>query len=373
MSRPKPFPIYPAKPLIHGGGARVKINGKSHYLGKYGSPESYKEYERLRAEHALGFAMPSLPSSLGMTVDELIAGCLKADPRGLDHPQVQRVARACVPLSRLFGPTQAGEYRANRLRATRDAMIDQRWMTDEEKEKCGPWCRNTINKAVQRIIIVFSWGESTEILPMGIAEHLRTVKPLEINDPRIFDHPDREPADWEAQVKPCLKFMAPVVRAMLTVQYHAGMRPDNVCRMRRCEIEQCEDGIWLYRPSKHKNKWRKKTLVIALGPIAQQTLAPWFMAAEPDGYIFPPAKRRNGAQYYLENGYAQAIRRAIKAAKVKPWCLYQLRHSAGHRAEEVGGLPAAAAVLGHHSLETTKIYTDKQRLKLAIETAKKIG
>jgi integrase len=373
--KPKPFPVYPAKGLKHGGGARIKIAGRSYYLGKHGSEASYREYERLRAEFALGTAMPRSPPTPGRTVDELIAAWILAEPRGQNHPQVERVCRACTPLSRLFGSTPAVEFRANRLRAVQEAMISQSWMTDAEREKCGPWTRRYINTSMQRILIIFRWGESTERLPMGITEHLRTVPPLKLSDRRVKDAPPREPVSWKEQVEPCMPHLAPVIQAMLIVQYHAALRPSEVCTMRRCEIDQSSvAGVWLYRPTSHKGQWRGHDLVKVLGPICQQALAPWLLSAEPDAFIFPPEKRRNGATRYLENGYAQAVRRAIAETGVKPsWCLYQLRHAAARAAEIAGGLAAAGAMLGHHSLETTKIYTDRQRLALAIEIAQKIG
>ena len=374
MPAPRPFPPYPKRPLKHSGGARIKIRQRSYYLGKHGTESSYREYERLRAEHATGMAAPSLPDAAGLTVDELVAAWLAAEPRGKDHPQVQRICRACVPLSRLFGLTRANEFRANRLRGVQEALISQSWMTPEEAEKLGDWSRGYINRNIQRIVLVFRWAESTELIPMGIAEHLRTVPMLRANDRRVRSIPPRKPVDWETQVKPCLPFLAPVVKAMVIVQFHAAMRPSEVCHVKRREVDQASvEGVWLYRPSQHKGTWREDELVKVIGPVAQRAMAPWLMAAETDDFVFPPAKRRNGAKCYQENGYAQAVRRAIRQAGVEPWCLYQLRHSAAHAAEIVGGLEGAAAMLGQRSLETTKIYASKQRLDLAIATAKKIG
>ena len=374
MAAPRPFPAYPKNPIKSSGGARIKIAQKAYYLGRHGSPESYREYERLRLEHAKGLPpAPKLadkPNSL--TVEKLLAEFLRNEPRGATHPQIQRIARACVPMLRLFGTTPADEFRANRLRAVQESMIDQRWMTDDEKKKCGPWSREYINKSIERIIRVFNWGESRELLPMNTAAHLRTVESLKLFDKRVKSCPDVKPVDWEKQVKPCLEWMNPVVRAMVQVQYLAGMRPSEVCNMRRCEVDTTGE-VWLYTPTTHKGTWREHELIKAIGPRAQVIMAPWLMAAEPDGFVFPPAKRRNAATRYEENGYGQAIRRAIKLAGVEPWHAYGLRHACGHNAQLVGGLPAIAAMLGQHSLETSKIYSDKQRLDLAKEVAKKIG
>lgn len=39
--------------------AVVRIDGRDHYLGKYGSPESREKYHRLLAERHVGVGVPS--------------------------------------------------------------------------------------------------------------------------------------------------------------------------------------------------------------------------------------------------------------------------------------------------------------------------
>jgi hypothetical protein len=66
MARPKKS-VLPY--LLHrpSGRARVRINGRDVYLGRYNSPESLEEYRRLLAEH---FENPACP---GPTVAQDIA------------------------------------------------------------------------------------------------------------------------------------------------------------------------------------------------------------------------------------------------------------------------------------------------------------
>src|SRR5438046_3195494 len=58
----------------------VRIDGRDHYLGKFGSPESYEKYHRLLAErYARGPISPPgqqevKPQSEVLTVAELILG-----------------------------------------------------------------------------------------------------------------------------------------------------------------------------------------------------------------------------------------------------------------------------------------------------------
>ena len=61
----------------HSGRAVVRIDGRDHYLGRYGSPESHEEYERCIAEWRAG--------SAGETENSLIFG-ISADHRRGKQP-----------------------------------------------------------------------------------------------------------------------------------------------------------------------------------------------------------------------------------------------------------------------------------------------
>jgi len=103
-----------------------------------------------------------------------------------------------------------------------------------------------------------------------------------------------------------LHFLTPTIRAMVLVQVSGGMRPQDVCRMRRSELstrpgERVEfpgtgrygeavaiDGIpvWLYIPKEHKTAGLGKPRAIPLGPKAQAILAPLIVGLEPDEPVF---------------------------------------------------------------------------------------
>ncbi len=369
--RPSSFPDYP-KSLDSRGRLRIRVAGKDYYLKKpLGSRASIAEYERLRLEHATKSATPapSLPSAKGMTVSELIAAWLASDVRGMDDKEVKCQARACAPMEALFGSTSAGEFTTIRLRALQEAMVTGSWQVDGKA-----WNRKYINGHIARVLRMFKWAESQGHVPEGRYAHLRTLAMLKRNDKRVKDHPPRRPVDWVMQVVPALPFMSPQVAAMVKVQFHAAMRPGEVVMMRRCEIDQSGPaGTWLYRPTSHKGSHAGQELVKVLGPQAQAALAPWMLAAEPDGYVFPPSKRRYARGHYQVEGYGRAISRACVAAGVEPWTAYAVRYAACKLAESVGGISGAAAMLGHRHLETTKIYAGLQNMALAVEIAVKVG
>ena len=371
MSAPIPFPRYPKK-LDKAGRLRIKIAGRHYYLPKpLGSPESIAEYERLRLEHALGkIATPKIATShQPMTIAQLIAARLAADPRGLQDKEVRAIARACSPLEAIFGATPAAEFTTLRLRALQDAMIAGTWAP-----ALDPWSRTYVNAQIGRVCRVFRWAETEGHVQPGTWGHLRALPPIKRNDRRCHHVVPRQPVDWETQAVPCLKHMAPQVEAMVKVQLYGGMRPGEVCVMRRCEIDQAgPHETWLYRPGQHKGSHRGHDLIKVLGPQAQTALAPWLMAAEPEGFVFPPAKARYRRGHYTVEGYGRAIARAIEAAGVAPWSAYCLRHLGKQLATREFGLDHARAFLGQMSLGATAGYAAMIDLKTAAEVARKIG
>jgi integrase len=366
------FPVYPARP--HKSGlARITIAGKDYYLGRHGSPASYAEYARLADLHARQQPIePKLTQmSTRATVEGLVAAWLRADPRGADHQEVIAILRACVPLVRLFGQTRADEFTARRLSALQDAMATCSWMTPEERERLGDWSRGYVNAQLKRLLRVFRWGEAQGHCSPGTWEHLKTVPPLKANDRRVRTTAPVRPVEWEVVVR-TLPFLSPVVAAMVTVQYHAAMRPQDVCTMHKSEIREDElPGVWTYRPGTHKNLHRGHLLVKVLGPKAQAALLPWYAVAT--GYIFPTHKKRYARGHYTVEGYGRAVTRACELAKVERWSPMQLRHAARLMATRAGGLDAARALLGHSSMSMSAHYAAGVDLATAAEVARKIG
>lgn len=377
MARSRKFPKFPSRPHASGQ-ARITIKGKAYYLGPFGSPEAAAEYARLAAEFAAGQTVspraPAPPTS-AMTVSALIVAwhAHEAKERGKDHQEVIRIARAVVPMDRLFGKTKAAEFTAKKLEAVQVAMRDATWMTTDEMKTLPRWSRNYLNKQVERCIRVFRWAEKEELVPLGIVHHLRTLEPIKKGDKKARHLPPRKACDWETQVKPCLPHVSPQVAAMIQIQWLGGMRPGEVVVMTRGAIDRVTiPGVWLYRPVQHKGLHLDQELVKPLGPLAQAVLAPWLLAAADDDVpIFRPS--RGATKCYNVASYGVAVLRACEITGVAKWSPYSLRYDAERRAEEVAGISGASAHLGHRHLETTKSYAELQNLKLAAEVARKIG
>lgn len=372
MAHPRPFSVYPPKPLKHSGGARIKIQGIAYYLGKHGSEKSYREYERLRAAHANAKPLKLAPAD-AMTVDQLVYRWISEDPRGKKHREVIGIARACEPLCRLFGPTPAAEFTAARLIAVQESLLSASWMTDEERTRAlnaKPWSRQYINKQIKRIVRVFRGGESAGHLPRGTWEHLRTITPLRCTDKRVRNAPKKAALDWQLQVEPVLKVVSRTVASLIRLQFLSGMRPQDAVAMRPCDLDpNGPDGCWLYRPGSHKGEWRGHELVKVLGPAALEVIRPWLDLAEADDdYLFQPSKRRRGQPITVES-YSRAVARGCRATGVRPWSPAMLRHAAATEARRIAGDVGVKAFLGHEHAATGKLYGKELDLQTAAKVA----
>src|SRR5262249_32801420 len=131
-------PRIPTYRLHKGSGqAVVVLNGTSVYLGKWNTPESRSEYERVIAEWlARGRTVPHpIPSSPpaeatdDLRVSELILAFFDHAKKHYRHPdgkptgELDNFRDALRPLRRLFGDTLAREFGPLRLRAVREEML----------------------------------------------------------------------------------------------------------------------------------------------------------------------------------------------------------------------------------------------------------
>lgn len=392
------------------GQAVVTLNGRDHYLGPHGSPESRAEYDRLLVLYlAHGRELPASearafsrrherdePESL--TIAELIHRFLehcdseyrRAD--GSASREIRNVELAARPLFESFPDLPALEFGPKALRAYMELLVD-RGLT-----------RNTVNQRAGIVRRMFKWAVAQELLPGNAYEALRAVDGLKRGRSRAHDCEPVRPVPV-SDVEATLPHLSGPVAAMVELQLRTGMRPGEIVQMRPCDLDRPRnaDGVWEYRPAQHKNDWRGHERVVPLGPECQRILAP-FLHERPDASpCFDPrerfarpsqaaheagtlprltrAPRHPGRQqktarkvndHYTTVTYAQAIRRACAKAGVTPWTPGRLRHTAAVRIREEMGLEAAQALLGHTLVETTQIYADTRSRK-AREVAQRLG
>ena len=134
--------------------AAVYLNGKTIYLGAYGSPESKTAYARFVAGLKVGTA-PYLPENKGsVTVQALVLSFLD-HVKGTITPQSYGHHRSAVQtLLKLYGDdTFVGSFTPRCLKLFRQELINSKRL-----------CRNMVNDHTRRIVSMFTWGVEEELV-----------------------------------------------------------------------------------------------------------------------------------------------------------------------------------------------------------------
>jgi integrase len=381
------------------GQARVIINGRHIYLGKFGSPESHEEYARRIA--GLSTDSPSTESdSAPNNVSSLSVNALLLRywefaestyiKDGKPTRELANMADAIWPLRTIFGSLPADQFGPRKLKLVRQQMIND------------GLSRNVINSRIGRIKRVFKWAVGEELLPSSVFHALQAVSGLRFGRTKARETEPVRPVQ-DLYVAVLLPLVPPQIAAMIKLQRLTGMRPCEVVRMRPCDIDTTDD-VWVYEPFDHKNKWRGHEKRIPLGPTAQEILEP-FLKRDPKAFLFSPkeadawrletrqlfstterktpvfpcemkararrkqerkkrTRRRQRREHYDTNSYRLAIEYAFKKAGkfgfvVPHWHPNQLRHTRATEVRRQFGIEAAQVALGHSRADVTQIYAER--------------
>jgi integrase len=249
------------------GGRRVL------YLGRYNSPESRAEYERVLAELRLGRPADLTSSPSAPTVAEVILGFVRwaighhRSPDGKPTTELDEIKRSLAPVRRLYGHTTAAAFGPKALAAVREQMV------------AADWCRTLVNRRVDRVKRMFKWATAEELVPVSVYQALRTLTGLQKGRTTAREAEPVGPVD-PAHVAAVLPFLNRHTRAMVELQRLTGMRPGEVCRLQLCEVDRSGD-VWVYRPVKHKNAHRGKRRAIPFGPRARAVLVEFLTGDHP--------------------------------------------------------------------------------------------
>ncbi len=318
--------------------------------------------------------------------------------------EIDGIKDSLRPLRKLYGRTLAAEFGPLRLKAVRQHMIDVQGI-----------CRTEINKRIGRIKRAFNWAVSEELIPPTIAHGLQAVKGLLMGRTKARESKPVKPVADE-HVDAILPYLPPPVAAMVNLQRVTGMRPGEVVIARLCDIDRC-GKVWVYDVPRHKNDWRGRERLVAIGPCGQEFLQP-FLDRSDEAYLFSPCeafewrlshrticykterktpvypsemrarqaakatRRRRSAKRrmrpcYDSRSYWRALdyafrRAATEGMDVVRWHPNQLRHSRATLLRKKYGVEGSRVSLGHAKVETTEIYAEKD-VALAIQIALETG
>lgn len=371
------------------GQAVVCLSGQDFYLGPHGTKTSKAEYDRLVAEWLARGRRPLVTqdgTAGEITVVELIAAYKRHAEtyyrkNGKVTNEVTAILSAASFVKQLYGRESANSFGPLKLQAVQQAMI-----------RAG-WCRKNINKQAGRIVRMFGWGVSQELVKADVAHALREVKGLHKGRSEARETTAVLPVD-ESVVNATIDFLPPIVVDMVRLQRLTGCRPEEVCLVRPVDVDT-SGPVWAYRPESHKTQHHGRERVIFIGPKGQDVLRPYLLR-DKSAYCFCPSegerKRREAAHdrrvtpegygnrpgtnrkanparpagdRYTTASYRRAISRACEAASIEAWAPNRLRHSAATEIRKRFGLEAAQVTLGHAAADVTQVYAERDLEKAA--------
>jgi integrase len=375
------------------GQARVTLDGKDFYLGEFDSPESKARYFALLAEYnENGKRAPEVDQHLSDA--PITVQCVTAEFRehiktkyASNPKEKNRFENLCSTLEYDYGDLPAEKFGPRKLAELRDLFVT------------GGNCRRYANRQTRNVIQIFRHAVSRELIGPNRIVALESLESLRYGQTKAPESTPVLPVDIEA-VRLTARHLSPTQKAMVRVQAATGMRSGEVCIMRPCDIEKRDDGVWLYRPAKHKTTYRGKVKVVPIVGDAKMALKPFLDRAD-DAYCFSPREsaqwfrdqrtanrktphgpgrnavgtnrkanpKRQPGEKFTPGTYYQSMKRAAEKANTDHWCPRQLRHTAASVIREALGLEHAQAMLGHSHAAMTEHYAKLTESK-AIEAAR---
>jgi len=343
----------------------VTLSGKRHYLGTHGTEEAKVLFDATVAQWlSNGRKNPTPPPDI--TVSELIAMWIRENAAFLKKSSSARCAIK-TPNSvmiALYGSTLANEMTPLKMKAVRQVLLSKKF------------ARITINKQIAYLARVFALGVENQCVDPSVHNALKCIKPLERNKTTAHEYNRIRPVPIK-DVEATLPFLNKTLADMVQVQLLTGMRPGEVCGLKRAYFN-CDGDVWTATLPTHKNSWRGLERVVYFGPEAQQILKPYFLRRKSNEYLFSPGDafegdpdRKLGACYTTQS-YGRAIYRACLRADVLQWYPNRLRHTAGTECCKKYDLEAAGIMLGHHDPRATRVYAEPDNEK-AIRIARAMG
>ena len=339
------------------GQARCYVNGKSIYLGKYGSEESRIRYGEIVAKVISGrpvdpFVTKSADPEAGLTVNELVLAFMRhADghyvKNGKPTSEIHCLRAAIRPLVDVYGFTAVDEFGPLMLKAVRQKMVDSGWV----RESC--------NKGVNRIRLVFKWGVENELVAPATLQKLQAVAALLKGRTEAHDNAPRSAVD-DSRIETVKNLVRPLVSDLIELQRLTGARSGELLKLTTGMMDRTKD-VWKADISDHKTVHHDQSRTLHFGPHAQLILAK-YLSADPDAKLFKITR----------TAFCRAITRACEKAGIERWVPHQMRHTNANNVREEFGLEHTQAVLGHAHADMTQHYA-KVSSKKAAEVARKIG
>jgi integrase len=316
--------------------ARIKIGGKVHSLGRWGSDEAQHNFDTFIAAYvtsgrknvdaaievlgrrrpvaratasppAAPIAAPRVPEpaaanpiTAGLTVGDLALRWLREIE--MTTPNYRRSSKwhggiAASRAVRPLGAMPVAAFGSRALVEVQQHLLDGTYSAISGSTK--PLSRRYINDVVKRVRQMFRWGVLNELVPDDRMKALEVVPALAKGQTTAKETRPRKPVK-PSTVKATMPFMTQEVADLIWFIRLTGCRPSEAARMKLCRIRDQNKPVWRYVPKWHKNAHRGHQRHIAIGPAAQAIILAHTAGRTDRDYVFtpqrsvPPRKPRNG-------------------------------------------------------------------------------
>jgi integrase len=421
-----------AVPVVrfHKGQARLRLDGRVFYFGRFGSPEAVSKADHLIAawlangrrlpddlactapqEHATPAAkasraaalaapsaaiarvpVPTEPEGTGLTVGELCEmwiAWIKAERIVGKHARATSIlfgARQAAAALRHHWAMRAADFGPRALYEVQAALVTEPCRQSGRRKKDGKKSpptyrtRKTVNDVVGRVRQLFKWAVGRELVPEGKIHALQQVAALMPGQTTARDNPPKRPVS-DDDFLAALQHLPPVLADLLRVVVLSGCRTAEACKITRGCIDMTVHP-WRYLPKSHKNAWRGHVRKVFFGPRVQEILLPYIVKADgDDAFLFSPrdAMKQLGYEepsgrvrdHYDTDSVRRAIVRACEAHGIPQWTPHRLRHTCLTNVRNEFGLDYAQAVGGQKSAQVAEIYaavSDDKAREVALRT-----
>jgi integrase/recombinase XerC len=215
----------------------------------------------------------------------------------------------------------------------------------------------SVNRALVSIKSYCAWATDHELLTRDPARPVKMVA----EEPRPPRHlTDQQEAALLAAVTAGGNLRD---RTLLVVMLHTGLRAQEACDLQRKDLRLAARSgtleIWGKR-----NKYRE----VPLNATARAALSEWLEELPEDqSYLFPSGRTGRGI---TPRALGQLVKKYARQAGVPDLHPHDLRHRFGYRMAESVPLHRLAQIMGHDSLDTTRVYTQGTASDLQQEVEK---
>lgn len=380
---------FPAMTRHSSGQARVRLNGKAHYLSRWGSIEAHAAYAELLQrwkQQGRQSLTPRVPHAgeLAFTVADLFARFeawldatgkyTKGGAPTSSRDFFQQITRS---FSAFAGTVQIRRLSEALLMQWRDVLEGDAKLT-----------RKGINRKVTGLLAIAKWGRARGFVPRDVALDCAAIVPLKQGECGSRPERGRERrAPTFDEIEKVAAAAPRQVAAMIRLQALTGMRPGEACALRWCDVDKKGPTVdqvptWIYTVEGAKTAHHGHVTRYALPPAAQSILQDF--PALPRAFVFSPAgrmadKRREQrearstrvqpsqqrrdeaarhpyAERWSVDGYRNAVEAACARAGVDRFTPHEIRHSFATWAAGTLGVMVAAVALNHRSPATTQRY-----------------